>query len=345
MISIEEISSVIRKISFYFTVGIKRNFISKEKSDASSPELSNYRPIKKSIIEELTLDFFIKLKKINSIYCPLILRESCDEFSRGSSGLFSEKKLINPETGGILGGSSSGSAFNLLSNKSDISICSDTGGSARFPVLCSKNRLVGFKPSYDKISREGLIEYVSDFDTVSLMTTINNKFLLPIFYKLLLKENSFEKEIDLQKINTITSTSQEYFSSGLKNLYQHPDLSQYYQVKSKLYCWSNIQRYDGKRFGDYTKTYSYLYKPNPTFLKNGEIEKIYNLKDDILLKLTKRLEILEKKIKNYFKPKFNEIFNKNNLFLLRKFKGILKFQNSSDGMTDDKGLFLFVENK
>ena len=104
-------------------------------------------------------------KLVDAGAIPMV-KENCDSFGHGSSSentIFgSVKNAINPELVG--GGSSGGSAVNVAKDYTVFSIGGDTGGSIRQPA--GYNHIFGFKPTYGRISRFGLMAYASSTDCV-----------------------------------------------------------------------------------------------------------------------------------------------------------------------------------
>ena len=66
----------------------------------------------------------------------------------------------------IPGGSSSGSAVAVANGSCDFAVGTDTGGSVRQPAICCG--VFGFKPSFGRVSRDGLIPESSTLDCVGV---------------------------------------------------------------------------------------------------------------------------------------------------------------------------------
>ena len=97
-------------------------------------------------------------------------KTNLDEYAMGTTTAYSAYGMVkNPwDTERVVGGSSGGSAASVSADQSFFSLGTDTGGSIRLPA--SWTNTVGLRPTYGRVSRNGIIAMASSLDQVGTFT-------------------------------------------------------------------------------------------------------------------------------------------------------------------------------
>ena len=138
-------------------VVLKHNIVQKgELATCASRILENFvSPYDATVVERL-----------RAAGAVLVGRANMDEVAMGSS---TESSIYGPsrnpwDPARSCGGSSGGSAGAVAAGIAALALGSDTGGSIRQPAsFCG---VVGFKPSYGRVSRWGLVAFASSLDQI-----------------------------------------------------------------------------------------------------------------------------------------------------------------------------------
>ena len=213
----------------------------------------------------------------------LIGRVNCDEFAMGSGN---ENSYYGPTINGIgenrvPGGSSGGSAVSVQMGTCTFSLGTDTGGSVRQPAaFCG---MAGFKPTYGRVSRYGLIAYGSSFDQIGILSHYIDD-IAKVFSVIAGSDtlDSTTSEEDVPDLSDLTASSEKYkiayYHQAIENEGLDPEIKKdfensieslrikghtieaidfelldyivpTYYVLTTAEASSNLARYDGVRYG------------------------------------------------------------------------------------------------
>ena len=138
---------------------LKDNFSTKDiLTTASSNILKDYIPVYNSTVYQKLID----------AGCVLVGKTTLDELAMGGTGTTCHTGVVRNiwDKKRMVGGSSSGSANAVASGIVPFALGSDTGDSVRKPA--SYVGVIGFKPTYGRISRYGLFAFASSLDHVGI---------------------------------------------------------------------------------------------------------------------------------------------------------------------------------
>ncbi len=210
-------------------IAIKDNIVTKDlRTTCASRMLDDFMPAYDATVVE----------KIKEKHLIIIGKTNMDEFAMGSTGETSYYgNTLNPwNRSKVPGGSSSGSASTISAREVALAIGSDTGGSIRQPS--SFQGVVGMKPTYGRVSRNGLIAFASSLDQIGPITknVYDNALLLELISGIDPKDStSFDSDNDF---TSLIGKDLKKYKIAIPNFYMSDKVDK--EVKEKILNVVNI---------------------------------------------------------------------------------------------------------
>lgn len=212
-------------------IAIKDNIVTKNlRTTCASKMLDDFNPIYDATV----------IEKIKAKHLIIIGKTNMDEFAMGSTGETSYYgNTLNPwNKKKVPGGSSSGSASTISSREVALALGSDTGGSIRQPA--SFQGVVGMKPTYGRVSRNGLIAFASSLDQIGPITknVYDNALLLELISGFDLKDStSFDDDNDF---TSLLNKEMKKYKIAIPKFYMNDKVDK--EVKEKVENVVNLLR-------------------------------------------------------------------------------------------------------
>ncbi len=254
-------------------IALKDNILFKDEiATCGSKFLTNYRAPYHSTVAKLLIEE-------DGI---IIGKTNMDEFAMGSSTENSAlQKTSNPwNLKCTPGGSSGGSAAAVAGRLCPLALGSDTGGSVRLPgAFCG---VVGYKPTYGRVSRYGLVAYGSSLDQIGPLSvyTADTALMMEVIGRHCVKDSTSIQEspqdylsqfktsiqgmkigIPWQFLENLKDESRQSFNQALERMKDQGaelievDLSilnyaiAVYYILATAEASTNLARFDGIRYG------------------------------------------------------------------------------------------------